>query len=320
MPDGYPRLYVPDRQPPVPGEPRQGPLDRPAVSAEPLGGVDAPARDPHRDPAPVQKPPAARDVVRLVGVKLGGAFAALPRGLPDPRHGVDQGLEHHAVVAVRAGQEGRQRNPLPIRDYVPFCARLAAIGGVRADGGAPLLAGRLALSRQARDQSMRSASPRRSRSTRWRRSYTPATCQSRNRRQQVTPDQQPVWTGRYSQGMPVLSTRRMPVNAARSGTRGRPPWSMAGSGAAAGRRSPTIRRKGVACSWPRSTTSHPVLKGALNRGAIGCGATRCLGEDAAAVRLGQSIDLEVKGLIAGRDPGTTNIHVLIVSKRGTQCT
>jgi hypothetical protein len=70
---------------------------------------------------------------------------------------------------------------------------------------------------------MRSASPSRSKKTLWRRSQTPAFCQSRRRRQQVIPEPQPICGGNISQGMPVMSTNRMPVRTARSGMGGRPP-------------------------------------------------------------------------------------------------
>jgi hypothetical protein len=108
-------------------------------------------------------------------------------------------------------------------------ARFAAIRRVRADGDAPFLAETLALSSAARLQSIRSAAPSRSRSARWSRSQTPACCQSRSRRQQVTPEPQPISGGSSSHGMPLLSTKRMPVRAARSGTRGRPPLGLGGS-------------------------------------------------------------------------------------------
>jgi hypothetical protein len=63
----------------------------------------------------------------------------------------------------------------------------------------------------------------------WSRCQTSALFQSRSRRQQVIPDPQPISRGRYSQGMPVFSTKMIPVSAARSGTRGRPPFGFGGS-------------------------------------------------------------------------------------------
>src|SRR3954453_20668965 len=56
----------------------------------------------------------------------------------------------------------------------------------------------------------------------------PASCQSLNRRQQVMPEPQPISWGSISQGMPLFSTNRMPVRAARSSTGGRPPFGRGG--------------------------------------------------------------------------------------------
>jgi hypothetical protein len=53
-------------------------------------------------------------------------------------------------------------------------------------------------------------------------SHTPASCQSRSRRQQVMPHPQPISWGKSSQGMPVRRTNRMPVSAFRSSTGFRP--------------------------------------------------------------------------------------------------
>ena len=82
----------------------------------------------------------------------------------------------------------------------------------------------------ARDQPIWSASPSRSSKVVCSRCHTSACCQSRKRRQHVMPEPQPISWGRYSQGMPVLSTTRMPARAARSGTRGRPDFSLSRRG------------------------------------------------------------------------------------------
>jgi hypothetical protein len=58
---------------------------------------------------------------------------------------------------------------------------------------------------------------------------TPAWYRSRSLRQHVIPLPQPISEGKYSHGNPVLSTNKMPVNAARSGTRRRPPFGFGGS-------------------------------------------------------------------------------------------
>ena len=74
---------------------------------------------------------------------------------------------------------------------------------------------------------------------------TPATCQSRSRRQQLIPDPQPISAGSISQGRPDFSTNKMPVSAARSESRGRPPFgfgrSRGSSGSIAAQRSSGTR-------------------------------------------------------------------------------
>lgn len=54
------------------------------------------------------------------------------------------------------------------------------------------------------------------------RPHTPASCQFRKRRQQLTPDPQPISAGNSVHRIRVISTNRMPVSAARSGTGLRP--------------------------------------------------------------------------------------------------
>jgi hypothetical protein len=112
--------------------------------------------------------------------------------------------------------------------------RFAAIRRIRPGVFAPLLAAILAESNEARDQSRCSACCKRLSNVWWRRSQTPAWCQSRSRRQQVMPLPQPSSCGSISQGMPLLSTKMMPVSAARSLRRGRPPLGLGGSGGNSG--------------------------------------------------------------------------------------
>lgn len=64
-----------------------------------------------------------------------------------------------------------------------------------------LWADTFAESKDPRDQSIRSASPRRSRIARCSPSHIPASCQSRMRRQHAGPEPQPISLGSISQGM-----------------------------------------------------------------------------------------------------------------------
>ncbi len=209
-------------------------FDHPSMAAELLAGLDAAPGDAWFD-APTQAgASAAPMIVGFIGVQLVGSTSRSAALARDGRHSVEQVLEWYAVVDVGRGQQKGERDALPVRDQMAFGARLASIGRVRTCRGTPFLAAMDELSMQARLQSMRSAS-RSWRSSSWcRRCHTPAACQSRSRRQQVTPDPHPISAGSISHGMPVRSTNRMPINAARAGTCGRPPFDLDKAGSSSG--------------------------------------------------------------------------------------
>ena len=66
------RLLISDLQPPVGTQPRQRPLDQPAVATQPPARVDALAGDAHLDPALRQRHAAPQDIIRLVVMQLPG--------------------------------------------------------------------------------------------------------------------------------------------------------------------------------------------------------------------------------------------------------
>ena len=152
----------------------------------------------------------------FVGVQFVRAAAGAAGLAADGRDGIQQVFERHAVVDVGPGQQKGEREAAPVRDNVPLRARFAPVCRVRASGLAPLFAAIEALSRHARLQSIRPAARNRRSNARRSRSHTPARCQSRSRRQQVTPDPHPISRGSISQGMPDFSTNKMPVRAVRS--------------------------------------------------------------------------------------------------------
>jgi hypothetical protein len=226
--------FVADGEPAEAVKPGEGALDDPAMAAETLAGLDPLAGDPAADAASVQRPSAAAGVVGLVGVELSRPLARRAPGAADPRDGIDQVLEGDAVVDVGGREERGERETLAIGHNVALRARFAAIRRVRAGLVAPFFAGTLAESSAARSQSMPLRSPNSSRIARCSACQTPACCQSRRRRQHVTPLPQPISGGSSSHGMPLRSTNRMPASAARSGTRGRPPFGFGGSGGSNG--------------------------------------------------------------------------------------
>ena len=217
------------------GHPREGSFDNPAVAAEALGAVDAGPGDARGDAALAQDVPHRAAPVGLVGVQLlrPSARPAAPAAA-HRRDGVEGGLGQPAVVPVGRAERQAERRALGVGEDAVLRARLAPVGRVRAGLRTPLFAGTDLLSSAARSQRMRPAACSRSSSTSCSRAHTPAACQSRSRRQQVMPDPQPISTGSRSHGVPVTSTNRMPVSAARSGRRGRPPFGFGRSGGSSG--------------------------------------------------------------------------------------
>jgi hypothetical protein len=148
----------------------------------------------------------------------------------DWRNGVDQGQELRHIVCIRRGNRCREGNSRCIGNHVMLTSGFAAIRRVRADFCPPSTARTEALSTTARDQSIWSAAWSHDRRTWWSVCQTPASCQSRSRRQQVIPLPQPISRGSISQGIPLRSTKRIPVNAARLSTGGLPPKGYDRSG------------------------------------------------------------------------------------------
>ncbi len=252
---------VPHPQPPEPAQPRQCPFHHPAMPAQPFRRLPSPAGDPTLNAAPPQISPALGEVVPLVRVQLRGPLSPLASGATDARDGRDYRLEALAVVDVGRRERDREGDAPAVDHQVALRARLAAVRRIRPGRFTPLFAGALALSRLARLQSIWSASPSRSsrRCKSW--SHTPACCQSRRRRQQVTPLPQPISCGSISQGMPLLRTNRMPVSAARSVTRGRPPLGLGGSGGRRGAMASHNASVTIACPIPpRYPTSPPLAR------------------------------------------------------------
>jgi hypothetical protein len=226
--------FVSDGKPSEAVDPGEAAFDDPSVSAEFLRGFLRPPGDAGLNVAALAIVATALVVIGFVGVQLVWPTARPAALSGNGRDSVDQFLERHVVMDVRAGQQKGERNALAVRREMAFRAGPASICWIRPRRSAPFLAAMEEESTQARLQSMRSASRNR-RSNSWcSRVHTPATCQSRSRRQQVMPEPQPISNGNISQGMPERSTNRMPVNAARDDTRGRPPLGFGGSGGSNG--------------------------------------------------------------------------------------
>ncbi len=216
-------------------QPGMGALDHPAVTPQALTALHPAPGDARADAAGTALATAAPVIVALVGVQLARPPPrASPPAAAHGRHGIQRGGHHSAVMLVGGAGQHADRSAPRIDADVPFAARFATIGRVRARLGTPLFAATLALSRAARLQSSCPAACRRSSSTRCSAAHTPASCQSRSLRQQLMPEPHPISAGSISQGRPDLNTNKMPLSAARSGTRGRPPFGLGRSGGNSG--------------------------------------------------------------------------------------
>lgn len=122
-------------------------------------------------------------------------FASAVR-LLDGRDGIDQRNGALRVMHVCARVLDRQRDPLGVGDQVTLRAPLAPICRIWACFLAPKIARTEQLSMTAQDRSISPAKPSLSSSNSQIFCQTPASCQSRNRRQHVMPLPQPISCGR----------------------------------------------------------------------------------------------------------------------------
>jgi hypothetical protein len=160
---------------------------------------------------------------------------AWPTGFAaDRRNSFHQGQKLGYVVCIRAGKRRGQGNARRIRNDMVLAPRFAPIGRIWPGFCPPSTARTLELSTTVRDQSIRSVALSSASSSLCRRFQIPAACQSRNRRQQVIPQPQPSSCGNIAQGMPLRSTNKIPVNARRLPSGGRPPLVDSVSGGKSG--------------------------------------------------------------------------------------
>jgi hypothetical protein len=236
---------ITDSQPPEAVEPGQRALYHPSVATQPLldthgcqlcldcfglpplGFMD----DTSLDPLASQVLPASAAIISLVRVQLVRSLArstSTPLDL-DRLNALKHRLQHHVVVDVGSRASNSQWYAYSVDHNMALRARFAFIRRVGSGRLAPLFAGTVDESMEARDQSRVPASPSLLSKAWCIECHTPASCQSRNLRQQVMPLPQPISWGSISHGIPVLSTKMTPVSAARLERRGRPPFGLAGS-------------------------------------------------------------------------------------------
>lgn len=149
--------------------------------------------------------------------------AQRPSALAADRHdGLNQRNELGDVVTIGASQDCRDGRSVGIGGEVVLGSGARSIGGVRTSFSPAPTARIEDESTTTREKSILSTARNLARSTACNRSHMPACCQSRSLRQQLTPEPHPISAGKSRHRIPVFSTNRMPVNAARSGTGLRP--------------------------------------------------------------------------------------------------
>jgi len=146
----------------------------------------------------------------------------------DWRNRLNQRQKLSYIVAVSSCDFHCKRDAVGIGDNVMFRPQFPSIRCIRARFRPPKTARTEAESTTAREKSILSFSRKWLSRMRCILSQIPAFCRSCRRRQQVMPEPQPISFGRYCQGIPVLSTKMIPVSALRSSTGGLPPLGRGG--------------------------------------------------------------------------------------------
>ncbi len=173
-------------------------------------------------------------IISTISIQFDRPSSPSAIGSLNGRNGIHQSNGLLGIVDIGSGVNHRKRDTFTVADDMPFRAIFPAICGIRASFRPPKRARTELLSTTALDQSILFANPNSSRSFFQIFCQIPATCQSRSLRQHVMPLPHPSSGGKSSQAVPVRATNRIPVNARRSGTRGRPPFGRGFSGGKSG--------------------------------------------------------------------------------------
>ncbi|MGF6292634.1 hypothetical protein QFZ98_004564 [Paraburkholderia youngii] len=161
-------------------------------------------------------------VVTSVGIDAARTVQRPSASAADRHDGLNQRNELGDVVTIGASQDCGDRRTVGVGGDMVLGSRSRSVGGVRTSFSPAPTARIEDESTTTREKSILSTARNLARSTACNRSHTPACCQSRSLRQQLTPEPHPISAGKSRHRTPVFSTNRMPVSAARSGTGLRP--------------------------------------------------------------------------------------------------
>jgi len=215
-------FFITNPKPPILVQPGKTSLDNPAINSQ-AAAVFSSAFGQHRDNSFF--PQLTAMVFAVIATISQQAIRFFDGSANLTGHRVNRLYQRYQlrhIMTIRAGHPDGQRNPLSFRYQMVFRTFFATIRGIGAGFCPPKTARTEAESTIALEKSIWSACRNLFSKRRWISSQTPASCQSRSRRQQVIPLPHPISWGKSSQPIPVLRTNRIPVNAARSGTVLRP--------------------------------------------------------------------------------------------------
>jgi hypothetical protein len=219
-------LLITNSQPPVLMQPRQGALDYPASLAQATPMISSSLPDHRLDQPLSQLTIMSLRMIRRVALKDFWPFPGPTPLAADGRNIIYQRKQLRHVVAVRLRDMDRKGNPLSFGNEVVFRPLFAAIRRVRPRFGPPKVARTEELSITARLKSILLLPLSLLNNTLWMASHTPAFCQACKYRQQLIPLPHPSSWGSISQGMPLFSTKRMPVRARRGSIGFRPGYFL----------------------------------------------------------------------------------------------
>jgi hypothetical protein len=232
---------ITNSQSPKSVEPGKRALHNPSVAPQLLATLDASPRNPRGDASLAKGLPVSLRIIPFVRMHFDRTLAwttsSPVQGRDSIYHIIYHLLQHRGVRNVRSCTPHRQWYTSSTDHKMALRAWFALIRRVWACSLLPFftpLAGTVAESTEALDQPISPASLSLSSSSLCSFFHTPACCQSLRRRQQVMPLPQPISWGNISHCKPDLSTNTMPVSAARSAIRGRPPLGLGGSGGKSG--------------------------------------------------------------------------------------
>jgi hypothetical protein len=217
--------FIAHRQAPKTMQPCDRAFHDPARAAEAAAMAAAIAvRDQGRDATSPQLGAMAFRIVAAIALHHGGFPTRTSRAATDRRHPIHEVEQLRDVRPIGGRQRRDERNPVRVGKNMMLRPGLAAIGRVRSSFFPRRIARREALSTTARARSSRPRRRNSVRSAACNRFHTPARCQAPSRRQHVIPDPQPISRGSIRHGMPLRSTKRIPVSTARSGIGARPAY------------------------------------------------------------------------------------------------